>query len=69
MARLRALSAEIFAEHADVSGARLLDLFAAQTGYATPKVEVRAGVVDDQGRVLMVREALDRAEFGPRIRK
>jgi len=58
--RLRVLAAEILAEHAGLPVARLLALFGRETGYATPKVEVRAAVFDERGRVLLVREALDR---------
>src|SRR5690606_34114709 len=35
------------------------ELFAGQTGYATPKVICRAAVFDDDHRILMVREVLD----------
>jgi len=61
--RLRSLSAEILAAHSDVPKARLVDLFTSETGYATPKVEVRAGVFDERGRILMVREALDHGRW------
>jgi len=33
--------------------------FAADTGYLTPKLDVRAAVIDDGGRLLMVREVAD----------
>ena len=36
-----------------------VELFAGERGYATPKLEVRAAVFDDDGRILMVREVLD----------
>lgn len=36
---------------------------AAQAGYATPKVDVRGAVFDDDGRVLLVREALDEGRW------
>lgn len=38
---------------------RLEALFAAETGYATPKVGVRGAVFDAEGRILLVREATD----------
>ena len=54
--RLRALAAEM-AGGDDV--AAVAGLFAAQTGYATPKIDVRGAVFDAQGRILMVREVQD----------
>ncbi len=56
---LRALSVRIMAAHTGVDTAVVTDLFAAETGYATPKLGVRAAVFDDQGRILLVREAID----------
>ena len=38
---------------------RLEALFAAEAGYATPKLGVRAAVFDEEGRILMVRETAD----------
>lgn len=32
------------------------DLFAGESGYATPKLDIRAVVVDEEGAVLLVRE-------------
>lgn len=61
--RLRVLAAQMLSSHADLSATRIAGLFAAETGYATPKVEVRAGVFDDRGRILMVREALDHGRW------
>lgn len=57
---LRALSLEIVHEHTGVGTERLRDLFAGETGYATPKVDVR-GVVFRGERILLVRERLDGA--------
>ncbi len=56
---LQRLAAEMMAEGGFGDPDQVEWLFAAQTGYATPKVEVRAAVFDPQGRVLMVREASD----------
>jgi ADP-ribose pyrophosphatase YjhB (NUDIX family) len=58
---LRALSVEIMASHlelADGERPRLAELFAADYGYPTPKVDVRAFVAAD-GKILMVRERAD----------
>ncbi len=60
---LQSLSARIFADAggADVSVAK--NLFAAQEGYATPKIDVRGAVFDSAGRILMVREVLDNGRW------
>lgn len=59
---LRALALEVVEAHVDVDApgerARLRDLFASGAGYPTPKVDVRAVVVE-RGRVLLVRERAD----------
>jgi ADP-ribose pyrophosphatase YjhB (NUDIX family) len=56
---VRSLSAGMFAAASDASVERIVGLFAGETGYATPKTDVRAAVFDDEGRVLMVRETAD----------
>jgi ADP-ribose pyrophosphatase YjhB (NUDIX family) len=58
-AALRRLSARIMAEQTDADLKRIEDLFAGETGYATPKVGVRGAVFDASGRILMVRETVD----------
>ena len=57
--RLRELSAEMVHRHTGEPIGTVAGLFAAQTGYATPKIDVRAAVFDEAGRILMVREAAD----------
>jgi len=56
---LRALSARIFHSHTDTPIDRIIELFAGETGYATPKLDVRAAVFDNVDRLLMVREIAD----------
>jgi ADP-ribose pyrophosphatase YjhB (NUDIX family) len=56
---LQRLAAQIMARHTDADLGRIEALFAGETGYATPKVGVRGAVFDDQGRILMVQEAVD----------
>jgi ADP-ribose pyrophosphatase YjhB (NUDIX family) len=56
---LRALAARIMAAHTAADAARIEALFAAESGYATPKVGVRGAVFDEAGRILMVRETSD----------
>jgi ADP-ribose pyrophosphatase YjhB (NUDIX family) len=56
--QLKKLAAEIVADHTHLPEEQVLDEFAVAEGYATPKVDVRAAVVQD-GRLLMVRERID----------
>jgi ADP-ribose pyrophosphatase YjhB (NUDIX family) len=56
---LRALSARLFEAHGDAPAERIIGLFEGETGYATPKVDVRAAVFDESHRLLMVRETSD----------
>ena len=56
---VRELSARIFHSHTGTSVDRIVDLFARETGYATPKLDIRAAVFDDQDRLLLVREIAD----------
>jgi ADP-ribose pyrophosphatase YjhB (NUDIX family) len=55
----RALAARIVAGHSTLPADRLEALFAAETGYATPKIDVRGAVFDAEDRILLVREAVD----------
>ncbi|MBO1361807.1 NUDIX hydrolase N-terminal domain-containing protein [Acetobacter sacchari] len=56
---LRALSARIFAARTSALAERIETLFEGETGYATPKIDVRAAVFDESDRLLMVREVAD----------
>ena len=60
---LRALAVRIMAAHTGVDAAVVLDLFASDVGYATPKLGVRGAVFDDAGRILLVREAIDEGRW------
>jgi ADP-ribose pyrophosphatase YjhB (NUDIX family) len=60
---LRALAASILAAHTGTPAAAIERLFREETGYATPKLEVRAAVFDTQRRLLLVREALDQGRW------
>jgi ADP-ribose pyrophosphatase YjhB (NUDIX family) len=55
---LRGLSAIMMAEASDVSARHWLELFRNETGYATPKVDVR-GAVFQEGKVLLSKELSD----------
>lgn len=56
---LRLLAAEMMAARSGGDPARIEALFAEQSGYATPKVDVRGAVFDQAGRILLVRELAD----------
>ncbi|MFZ6031326.1 MAG: NUDIX hydrolase [Chloroflexota bacterium] len=57
-ARLAEIAAEIAHEHTDLAFEPLRSAFHAELGYATPKVDVRTAVFQDD-RLLMVRERSD----------
>ncbi|MGI8386908.1 NUDIX hydrolase [Robertmurraya sp. P23] len=57
---IRDLSVEILSCYTDVSMTKIKDLFANETGYATPKVDIRA-VVFRENKILMVKEKNDGA--------
>jgi ADP-ribose pyrophosphatase YjhB (NUDIX family) len=56
--RLRDIAVEMFASRSDATESFIRANFAAQSGYATPKVDVR-GVVLKDGQLLLVRESSD----------
>lgn len=58
-ASLHALAIRIMKIHIQTPGEKVEAIFLAETGYATPKVEVRGAVFDLTGRLLMVREVED----------
>ncbi len=55
---VREIAAEMMADRAGIESARVLELFRGDTGYATPKVDVRAAVFRDD-RILLVQERED----------
>jgi len=52
------IAAELMAEQCDTPVEKFQAMFDAQSGYATPKVDVRAAVFRE-GKILLVREAAD----------
>ena len=56
--QLQVLAAEILAAHTPYDQTHVLDHFELAEGYSTPKVDVRAAVVEE-GNLLIVRERLD----------
>ncbi len=55
---IRDVSAEILREYSDVSMDKVVDLFCFEKGYQTPKIDVRAVIIED-GRILLVKEQID----------
>lgn len=57
---LRDISADIMAKYTETDITMVKNLFCNETGYQTPKVDIR-GVVFKENKILMVREKLDGA--------
>ena len=56
--KIRAVAAEMVSEGCESSGDEIESLYRLETGYATPKVDVRAAVFRE-GKILLVRERTD----------
>ncbi len=56
---LRDLAATMLATQIDAPQSQVAALLRAETGYATPKIDIRAAVFDAQQRLLFVRETAD----------
>lgn len=56
--RLREIAAEIVAEHSNLDFEKILMFYGDQRGYATPKVDVR-GAVFQENKLLLVQERID----------
>lgn len=56
--RISEIAAEIFSKQGDIEGSKIRTIFEAQSGYATPKIDVRAAVFRD-GKILLVQERSD----------
>jgi ADP-ribose pyrophosphatase YjhB (NUDIX family) len=57
--RIRALSIEIMHEYTGIESTELAGLFANESGYQTPKIDVRAAIFNDDNNILMIREKAD----------
>lgn len=55
-ARIREIAAEIIARSSDLPLEKVTEIFCADSGYQTPKVDTRAAVFRD-GKILLVRES------------
>jgi hypothetical protein len=58
--QIRSIAVDILHEYTDIDHSKIRELFASETGYQTPKVDIRASVFKD-ARILMVREKIDGA--------
>jgi ADP-ribose pyrophosphatase YjhB (NUDIX family) len=56
--KIRDLSVKIIHEYTDIDHTKISNLFASETGYQTPKVDVRSAVFKDE-KILMVKEKVD----------
>ena len=55
---IREISMDIMENHTDMEREIIRNLFAGETGYQTPKIDVRAAIFNE-GKILLVREKLD----------
>lgn len=55
--RIRDIAAEMLAARSDLSLDQVKDLFCNEVGYQTPKLDTRAAIFDDEGRILLVHES------------
>lgn len=58
--QIRNISVEIIHEYTNINHEKITGLFASETGYQTPKVDIRASVFKDD-KILMVKEKIDGA--------
>lgn len=56
--QIRNLSAEILSEYTGISNEKIKELFCNETGYQTPKVDVRGAIFKDD-KILLVKESID----------
>jgi ADP-ribose pyrophosphatase YjhB (NUDIX family) len=56
--QIRNLSVEILNEYTEISTEKIKDLFCNETGYQTPKVDIR-GAVFKEDKILLVKESID----------
>lgn len=54
--RVREISAEIMSLMSDIPQGTIKGLFCNETGFQTPKLDTRAAIFDDEGRILLVKE-------------
>lgn len=57
--QMREIAAEIFSQYSNYSFQEIHDFINKENGYATPKVDVR-GVIFEEDRILLVKESIDK---------
>lgn len=55
--RIREISAEMLSLKSALPVGTVKDLFCGESGYQTPKIDTRAAIFSDDGRILLVRES------------
>ena len=58
--RLTEISTEMIAHHTQLEKEEIVEVLMKQPGYATPKIDVRAAVINDEGKILLVKEVMDK---------
>jgi ADP-ribose pyrophosphatase YjhB (NUDIX family) len=58
--QIRSIAVDILHEYTEIDHTKIRELFASETGYQTPKIDIRASVFKDDS-ILMVREKIDGA--------
>jgi ADP-ribose pyrophosphatase YjhB (NUDIX family) len=58
--KLMEITAEMVEHHTELKSEEVVKVLMAQPGYATPKIDVRAAVIDDEEKILLVKEVMDK---------
>ena len=58
--RLTEIVSEIVEHHTQLEKEAVSKILMEQPGYATPKIDVRAAVINDDGKILLVKEVMDK---------
>jgi ADP-ribose pyrophosphatase YjhB (NUDIX family) len=58
--RLTEISTEMIVHHTQLEKEEIEEVLMKQPGYATPKIDVRAVVINDKGKILLVKEVMDK---------
>ena len=58
--KLTEIAAEMAEYHTEFKSEEVTKVLMAQPGYATPKIDVRAAVINEEGRILLVKEVMDK---------
>jgi len=57
--QIRSITVDILHEYTDIDHTKIRNLFASETGYQTPKVDIRSAVFKDD-KILLINEKVDR---------